>query len=333
MNVEKIGKFIQKKRLEKGLTQKELGDLLYVTGKAVSKWERGLSIPDISLLEHLAEVLDTDIYAILQIKKKDNYDIENIIKEEKKKLKRQLSKRLRFGLILAIIIIIVILYKLLPFGYQLKVVDYHSKTINLGVPAYSFLIKKTSNGYRFQNLRNSYALKTEIKNYLNTLEHISCNKTTYYYDHSTDMTIIDYNVKNNLLYNTIEYQIENGNYCKNKMIENFREIVKGFDNIYKYSSYDKKVTISFHPQYDLLKDEFIATMIIQNHDIEKKETVTLESSSGTFEITEAEIIYIRTDIKESKLTIPPTTSFIIKNDKLIMVKNYLTDYATDIVLE
>ena len=41
MNNNKIGSFIQKLRKKKGLTQQELGNLLYVTDKAVSKWERG----------------------------------------------------------------------------------------------------------------------------------------------------------------------------------------------------------------------------------------------------------------------------------------------------
>lgn len=333
MDTEKIGKFIQKKRLEKGLTQSELGNLLYVTGKAVSKWERGLSIPDITLLEHLAEVLDTDIYELLQIKKKDKPDLENILNTEKIRLKKQLAKRLRLLLVVFIIIIIIILYEFLPFGYQLKVLNYYNKKINLGIPAYSFLPKVNQNSYSYKNLRNSYVLKTELKNYLNYLEHINCNNTTYYYDDNTNITIISYDVKNNFLFNTIEYQIKDGNYCKTLMIENFREVVGGYDNTYKYSSYDKKINVSFHPQYDSSKDEFIASMIIKNHDMDKKETTILESSTGTFEILNNELIYTRTNIEEAKITLPPTTSFIIKNDKLIMEKNYLTDYVVDIVLE
>ena len=39
MDSKKIGEFIKQKRIERGLTQQELGDLLYVTSKAVSKWE------------------------------------------------------------------------------------------------------------------------------------------------------------------------------------------------------------------------------------------------------------------------------------------------------
>ena len=57
----KIGEKIALARKEKGLTQKELGDKLFVTDKAVSKWERGLSLPDISLFDKLSKVLDIDM--------------------------------------------------------------------------------------------------------------------------------------------------------------------------------------------------------------------------------------------------------------------------------
>jgi len=66
MNYEKIGKFIQKKRKEKNLTQKELAQKLNVTDKAVSKWERGLGCPDVSILELLSKELDVSILEILK---------------------------------------------------------------------------------------------------------------------------------------------------------------------------------------------------------------------------------------------------------------------------
>ncbi len=48
MENQKIGNFIKELRKEKNLTQKELADKLFITDRAVSKWERGLSCPDIS---------------------------------------------------------------------------------------------------------------------------------------------------------------------------------------------------------------------------------------------------------------------------------------------
>ena len=55
MNQEKIGEFIKKLRQDNNLTQKDLANKYNVTYQAVSKWERGLNIPDISLLKQMSE--------------------------------------------------------------------------------------------------------------------------------------------------------------------------------------------------------------------------------------------------------------------------------------
>ncbi len=65
MNADKIGTFITSCRKEKNWTQKELGERLGVTDKAVSKWERGRSFPDISLLEPLCGLLEINVSELL----------------------------------------------------------------------------------------------------------------------------------------------------------------------------------------------------------------------------------------------------------------------------
>lgn len=54
MNQEKIGLFIRTKRIEKGLTQEQLAANLEVSSKTVSRWERGLNIPDSTILQSLS---------------------------------------------------------------------------------------------------------------------------------------------------------------------------------------------------------------------------------------------------------------------------------------
>lgn len=61
LNKTAFGSFLAQLRREKGMTQKELAACLYVSDKAVSKWERGLSVPDISLLVPLAEQLNVTV--------------------------------------------------------------------------------------------------------------------------------------------------------------------------------------------------------------------------------------------------------------------------------
>ena len=77
MDIEKIGKFIKELRAEKNLTQKQLADKLNITVQAVSKWERGKGLPDISYLEDLSEIFQVSILELLKGEK-----IENINKDD-----------------------------------------------------------------------------------------------------------------------------------------------------------------------------------------------------------------------------------------------------------
>ena len=65
MDHEKIGALIARLRKEQGLTQRELAERVLVSDKAVSKWERGLGCPDVSLLGALSAALDVDPATLL----------------------------------------------------------------------------------------------------------------------------------------------------------------------------------------------------------------------------------------------------------------------------
>jgi len=65
MNTYITGAAIKERREAKELTQAELAEILGVTGKAVSKWETGKGLPDISLLEPLAAALDTSVLELI----------------------------------------------------------------------------------------------------------------------------------------------------------------------------------------------------------------------------------------------------------------------------
>lgn len=65
MEYEKTGKFIQELRKERNLTQRALSDILGVTDQAVSKWERGKSFPDVSMLKPLGEALGVSVSELL----------------------------------------------------------------------------------------------------------------------------------------------------------------------------------------------------------------------------------------------------------------------------
>ena len=63
---EKFGTFVAQLRKEQGMTQKELAQKVYVSDKAVSKWERGLSMPDITLLIPLSQALGITVTELLE---------------------------------------------------------------------------------------------------------------------------------------------------------------------------------------------------------------------------------------------------------------------------
>ena len=68
MTKQTFGATISALRKEKGLTQLELARQMGVTDKAVSKWERNLSFPDVASLPKLAEVLGTSVDELLEVK-------------------------------------------------------------------------------------------------------------------------------------------------------------------------------------------------------------------------------------------------------------------------
>lgn len=65
IDMARFGSFVMEKRKEKGLTQKQLAEKLYLSNKAVSKWERGQSLPDIGLLEPLSRELGVTVTELL----------------------------------------------------------------------------------------------------------------------------------------------------------------------------------------------------------------------------------------------------------------------------
>ena len=67
MNPEVLGMKIADLRKRRGFTQRELAEQLHVTDKAVSKWERGINFPEITLLEPLATALNTTVIELLSL--------------------------------------------------------------------------------------------------------------------------------------------------------------------------------------------------------------------------------------------------------------------------
>lgn len=99
MDNKKIGLFIANLRKDKNMTQKDLASQLYVSDKAVSKWERGINLPDITLIEKIADILEVDVSEILkgekietEIESKEKIVIDSIPSFQKKYFKKTFIK-------------------------------------------------------------------------------------------------------------------------------------------------------------------------------------------------------------------------------------------------
>ena len=85
MDKEKFGTFIKNSRIKKNYTQKQLADKLFIDVTAVSKWERGITYPDITLVPEICKVLDINEHELIQSSNDTEY--RNKMKEAEKYIK------------------------------------------------------------------------------------------------------------------------------------------------------------------------------------------------------------------------------------------------------
>ena len=76
MKKQTLGMMISTLRKEKGMTQLELAEKMGVTDKAVSKWERDLSFPDINSIPKLAEIFEVTVDELMQVKTETKENME-----------------------------------------------------------------------------------------------------------------------------------------------------------------------------------------------------------------------------------------------------------------
>lgn len=119
MDNKKIGKLIADLRKKQGLTQQELGDKVGVGFRAVSKWERGITVPDISIINELSKILGISSDELLTGK---------VNKENKPKEKKKVSINIKIS-ITAILLIIFTISSIFIYNYN-KVYEYNLTSLN-----------------------------------------------------------------------------------------------------------------------------------------------------------------------------------------------------------
>ena len=133
MDLVKIGKYIAGKRKALGMTQKQLAEKLNMSDKSVSKWERGICLPDVSVYMELCEILGISINEFLagedidaeNVEKKSEDNIIQVAKDSKKKqknLKSILAVVTTFAVIMVLVLGTVFVHKVMqPKNYIIAV--------------------------------------------------------------------------------------------------------------------------------------------------------------------------------------------------------------------
>lgn len=161
MDLVKIGKYIAGKRKALGMTQKQLAEKLNMSDKSVSKWERGICLPDVSVYMELCEILGISINEFLagedidaeNVEKKSEDNIIQVMKDSKKKqknLKSILAVVTTFAVIMVLVLRTVFVHKVMQPKNYITAVDRTSaemKTAELlsgtdGAYLFNFYVKE-----------------------------------------------------------------------------------------------------------------------------------------------------------------------------------------------
>ena len=134
MDLVKIGKYIAGKRKALGMTQKQLAEKLNMSDKSVSKWERGICLPDVSVYMELCEILGISINEFLagedidaeNVEKKSEDNIIQVTKDSKKKqknLKSILAVVTTFAVLMVLVLGAVFVHKVMQPKNYITAVD------------------------------------------------------------------------------------------------------------------------------------------------------------------------------------------------------------------
>jgi len=213
MDQKEIGRLVAKLRKEKQMTQMELANKLGVTDRAVSKWENGRGMPDLSLLNPLCDELGISMNELLNGKKVENDDqnetsvSEQVLagfrsqlkqEEEKKAKKKIVSWVFITAAVLAVAILMVTLSCNKTFFKETYEADFLSD-VHISIPRFCYY-RRTGGLDEYtttlKTLREPDEVDVFIDEYLRSLEIIESRDRMYYYDSEQDLSILGYRINN-----------------------------------------------------------------------------------------------------------------------------------------
>ena len=195
MDLVKIGKFIADCRKEKNLTQEQLAEKLYITDRAVSKWERGLSLPDADKMLELCNILEINVNELLmgevidmkENEKKTNELLLELARSEEYKNKALMTNMWVLLISSAIFYTAVVIIASIAFeeGLILGTIIAVSTLILVCVAFYALKLEVDAGYYECKNCHHRFIptyKEALMAPHMNTTRHLKCpecNKKTW----------------------------------------------------------------------------------------------------------------------------------------------------------
>ena len=189
MDVVKIGKFIAECRKSKNITQEQLAEKLYITDRAVSKWERGLSLPDADKMLELCNILDINVNELLVGEVIDMKDYEKKTEELLLELARQeelKNKQLMTNMWVLLIVdaifytgILVLACSTLQEGFILGTIIVVSTIVALAVAFYALKLELDAGYYECKKCHHRHIptyKEVLIAPHMSTTRYLKCPK-------------------------------------------------------------------------------------------------------------------------------------------------------------
>ena len=190
MDLIKIGKFISETRKKKNLTQEELAEKLYITDRAVSKWERGLSLPDADKMLELCNILDINVNELLNGEKINMKDYEKktdellveLAKQEELKNKKMITDM--YVLVITTVVFYIGIIMLASFtlgeGTLFGIIVAVSTIVLVMVAFYALKLEMDAGYYECKKCNHRYVpdsyFKVMIAPHINTTRYLKCPK-------------------------------------------------------------------------------------------------------------------------------------------------------------
>lgn len=232
MNTKKIGNFIKKLREEKGLTQEQLAEKVFIGRGAISKWETGKNLPDIQSLQKLSELFSVTIEELLSGEEKPKENVTLTIYKERNNFKKKIN---------ILIIVLVILLSLFLTYYFLS----FYKSVNI---------------YTINGENENFSIKTGL--FVETNENIYFNLGNIENKNNNPIEKVElfYNIndKENLILYREDLNIAFFDYAGYEEYIDLDKIEEIIDNMYIRIYYsDKKETIKLNITKDYTNDKLI----------------------------------------------------------------------------